>query len=150
MGKEKDFVIAIDTREQKPYKFDHPSVVTSLKTGDYSIVGFENKICVERKSKQDAYGTIGNGRARFERELKRMVWFDYAAIVIECSLKNFLTPPVYSALHPNSAINSLVSWSIRYGVHVFFCHNRRYASALTFRILEKYWRHQLRLQLEGQ
>ena len=142
------FTIVIDTREQRPYKFDHPTPVAGLKTGDYSILGYENKICIERKSKEDAYGTIGAGRHRFERELERMVWYDYAAIVIESTLKGFLSPPTYSGLHPNSAINSLVSWSVRYNVHVFFCGSRRYASALTFRILEKYWKYQQRLKLE--
>jgi len=154
MGKKKveepTFTIAIDTREQKPYKFwDHPVEVVGLKTGDYSIIGLEEKVCVERKSKADAYGTIGSGRARFERELERMLWFDYPAIVIECSLEQFLIPPTHSALHPKSAINSLISWSIRYGVHIFFCGKRKHARTVTFRILEKYHRYRQRLQLEG-
>lgn len=155
MGKRKKaedlgFTIAIDTREQKPYTFGkHPVERVGLKTGDYSIVGLEEKVCVERKSKSDAYGTIGSGRERFERELERMTWFDRAFIVIESSLDHFLIPPTHSGLHPHSAINSLISWEIRYGVHVHFCGKRKHAQTFTFRILEKYWRHVLRLQMEG-
>lgn len=152
MGKKKlpEFTIAIDQQEKKPFTFwDYPVETKHLKTGDYSIIGFEESICIERKSHADAYGTIGSGRARFKRELERMVWFDYAAIVIECSLGQFLIPPSFSKLHPSSAINSLVSWSVRYGVHVFFCDRRKHARTLTFRILEKYWKHQKRLQQEG-
>jgi ERCC4-type nuclease len=147
MGKEPGFIIAIDTREQKPYKFGkHPVEIVTLQTGDYSIIGLENVICIERKSKADAYGTFGSGRARFKRELERMVWFDFAAIVVESSFEDFLIPPTFSKMHPNSAINSLISWSIRYGVHVLFCGRRKHARTLTFRILEKYHRHRVRLQ----
>lgn len=144
------FVIAIDQQEKKPFAFwDHPVEVKHLTTGDYSIVGLEERVCIERKSHSDAYGTFGSGRSRFSRELERMLWFDYAAIVIECTLEQFLIPPGFSHLNPKSAINSLVSWSVRYGVHVFFAGRRRHARTLTFRILEKYWKHHQRLQQEG-
>jgi len=143
------FTIIIDSREQKPYSFPEvETVVQGLKTGDYSIVGLEDHVCVERKNHADAYGTIGSGRARFCRELERMATFDYAAIVIECTLKSFLQPPPYTQLTPNSAIQSLISWSIRYSVHVYFVDRRLYGRALTFRILEKFWRHWLRTNPE--
>ena len=135
-------MIAIDKQEKKGYRyqFNHPSQVVHLKTADYSIIGLENHVCIERKTHIDAFGTIGKGRARFTRELERMSAFDYAAIVIECSMAKFLKPPPYTRLHPRSALNSLIAWSIRYGVHVHFAGNRIFAQTLTLRILEKFWK----------
>lgn len=133
------FTIVIDSREQLPYEFNN-SIVAPLETGDYSILGMEKKITIERKSKQDAYYTIGKGRSRFCRELERMKFYDFKMIVIECSMGNFLIQPKYGGLHPNSAINSLLAWCIRYGVHVIWADNRILARGLVYRILEKYWK----------
>ena len=133
-------IVAVDTREHKPYRFAR-SEVRTLATGDYSVVGLEDQIAIERKSQADAYGSLGHGRARFERELERLSRFDYAAIVIESSLKGFLLPPAFSRLHPTAALNSILAWSVKYGVHVFFADDRRHANALTYQLLEKYVRY---------
>jgi len=139
LTKKADFQITIDTREQKPYKF--PNAITSkLDTGDYSIAGLESKIIIERKTKADAYGSLGNGRKRFENEFKRLAEIDYAAVIIECSLDNFLIQPMHSQLNPRSAINTLISWSIKYNVHIWFVDNRKLGQNLTYRILEKYFK----------
>ena len=132
--------VVVDNREQKPYHFPQFEVKT-LATGDYSIVGLEDRIAIERKSGPDAYASLGKGRARFERELERLAQFDYAAIVIESSLKGFLQPPAFSRLYPKAAVNSLIAWSIKYGVHVFFADDRRHANALTCQLLEKFYRY---------
>jgi ERCC4-type nuclease len=134
-----DLTIIIDSREQKPYKFKN-SIVKKLDAGDYSILGFENQIAIERKSKSDAYGTIGNGRDRFIRELIRLESYKYKAIIIEASLSNFLIQPEFSKMNPKSAINSLISWSIKYNIHILFGDNRRLSKALCQRILEKFWK----------
>lgn len=98
----------------------------------------ENRIAIERKRAGELYGNAGKGRERFERELERLSSYDYKAIVIEGSLTAVLTPPRQSQMSHRVVINSLVSWSIRYGVHVWFCCTREQAQALTFRILEKF------------
>lgn len=136
-------IIVIDTRESLPYEFPAPvkTVTKKLDAGDYSLEGFETFITIERKTLADAYGTIGQGRKRFINELERLKNYEYAAIVIESDLKNFLQPPLYSNLNPKSAINSLLMWSIRYKVYVFFAHNRDYGMTLTLRLLEKFRKH---------
>lgn len=137
-----DFVIVIDSREQKPYKFPGiATVIKGLTTGDYSVLGLEESITIERKSKKDAYSTIGNGRDRFTRELERLATYDYAAIVVETTMQNFLVPPAYSSLHPHAAINSLLAWSVKYGIAVFFCDTRNLARGTVYRLLEKFWRY---------
>jgi len=136
MKKEK-FTIIIDSREQKPYRFKR-AIVKNLKAGDYSVAGLEDKITIERKTKSDAYGTIGKGRKRFKKELENLINYDYKAIVVECSLADFLKSPVFSKLSPRSAINSLISWNIKYKVNIFFASNRKLARALVYRLLQKY------------
>ena len=136
MKKDK-FTIIIDSREQKPYYFKR-SVVKNLKSGDYSVAGLEDKITIERKTKSDAYGTIGKGRKRFKKELENFINYDYKAIVVECSLSDFLKSPAFSKLSPKSAINSLISWNIKYKVNIFFASNRKLARALVYRLLQKY------------
>jgi len=136
----KEFTIVIDSREQHPYKFEG-AVIKALKSGDYSILGLEDKITVERKTKEDAYASLGAGRARFEKELKRLSGFDYSAIVIESSLADFLKVPAFTKMNPRAAMNSLVSWSVKYKVFVFFASDRRHAKALVYRILQKYWKY---------
>jgi len=63
------FTVAFDTREQLPFSFQQihmdrkrAFVMTqkrTLQTGDYSIVGYEDRLCVERKSLEDLYHTLG-------------------------------------------------------------------------------------------
>lgn len=132
--------IAIDTREQLPYEFPDSRVVT-LKSGDYSVVGRESEIAVERKTKADCYRSLGVQRERFEREVQRLSEMRYAAIVIEASERDFLIPPAHSDLAPKSAIRTLLGWSIRYGVHVHFAGNRELGRATTFALLELFDRY---------
>jgi ERCC4-type nuclease len=132
-------VFAIDTREQRPYPL-LPSVRKTLRTGDYSVLGLEDRVTIERKSQKDAYATLGQDRDRFERELERMAEMDYAAIVLECSLSDFLIPPVRSRVNPQSAIGSVVAWTVRYRIPVFFADGRTGGAALVRRLLERYVR----------
>jgi DNA excision repair protein ERCC-4 len=133
-------IIAVDTREQKPYRFRHAQVKT-LATGDYSIVGLEDEVAIERKSAPDLLGSLGKGRARFRRELERLAQLDYGAIVVESSLTRLLQPQPYSRMNPKSAVNSVLAWSVKYRVPVFFADDRAHGNALTNQLLHKYWRY---------
>lgn len=96
--------IVIDTREQSPFTFEGirsdacdgggPLVVgfarSTLASGDYSVVGLEEVVGVERKSLADLYSTIGQHRERFERELARLNEFRFAAVVVEADWRNIL------------------------------------------------------------
>lgn len=131
-------IIAIDTREQRPYEYPNSEVKT-LPTGDYSVIGLEHLVAVERKTVTDAYSSLGCERPRFRAEVERLGRLDYGAIVVESSLPDFLRPPMFSHMNPRAAISTLLSWSVRYRVHVFFAGDRRHGEALTRVLLEKYW-----------
>ena len=116
-------VIVVDTREQKPYRFTRCQVKT-LTTGDYSLVGLEDRVAIERKSAADLAGSLGSGRARFQRELERLAQLDYAAIVVEASLRQLLQPLLFSRMHPKAVVNSMLAWSVQYRMPVFFAGDR--------------------------
>lgn len=152
------FTIWIDRREGLPYPF---AVVTpaagwsfdvepaTLETGDYQIacpdeVPLSGRVVVERKTLYDLYSTLGGHRDRFQREFERMAEFGYAALVIEADLAQVARPQFWlthrSLLNPKSVVATLIAWSQRYDVHVFYAPGRRVAEQLTYRILERWAR----------
>jgi len=125
------FTVRIDTREQTPYTFEGlrfdadrdyvpmavPCEVGTLATGDYSIVGMEDLVTVERKSLADLYSTLGQGRERFKEEHRRMAELVFAAVVIEADWQTILRyPPSHSQLNPKCVFRTALSWQQRYGV----------------------------------
>ena len=133
-------IIVIDTREQLPYTFQTPSVKGTLDTGDYSILGAENCIAIERKTLPDLIGCLCNGRERFERELHRGKSLDYFAIVVEASLTDIVNGNYRSQMSPKSAVQSLMTFSVRYKLPIFFVENRSYGARITESLLSKFSR----------
>ena len=132
--------IKIDSREQLPYTFETPSEVGGLPVGDYSIVGLENQISIERKTIDDLIGCLTTGRERFARELHKGKALDYFALVIEASLSDLANGRYRSRMLPKSAIQSLLAFSIRFGLPIFFCESREYGQRVTESLLLKYAR----------
>lgn len=142
-------VVLIDTREQSPLPFQNiddwdeiPTAYVALRTGDYSLKGHESRVAIERKSVADFYGSIGADRDRFKREMERLSEFDYAAVVIEGDPR--FEKSETCQMPAKTATHTMLSWSIRYGVHFWPCINRRHAELTTFHLL----RHWLRQELE--
>jgi ERCC4-type nuclease len=117
------FVLVVDTREQTPLfqPNSKPWIIQSaLKTGDYSVKGFENLIVIERKSLSDLFSSLGKERERFKKELKRMEKFVWKGLLIEGSERDILSCQEYSGMHPNAVYHSLSSIEVRYGVHIYY------------------------------
>jgi ERCC4-type nuclease len=152
------FSVAIDTREQYPYTFTGlvadarhrrrplavPTVRAGLPAGDYSIVGCETAVAIERKSLADLFMTIGQGRGRFARELERLCdpSYTFAAVVVEGEWSVAVnSPPRHSRFPAKNVFRTVVSWQQRYRpVHWWWCPGRAFAEITTFRILERWWR----------
>ncbi|MCJ7771568.1 MAG: ERCC4 domain-containing protein [Desulfobacterales bacterium] len=95
---------------------------------------------VERKSLVDLFGSVGNGRARFEREMERMKEFDYAALVIENDFRTmFCNPPSRSKMSPKSVFRTLIAWSQRYDVYIWNMWDRTSAEKVTHLVLKRYY-----------
>ena len=135
--------ILIDTREQTPFTLDgYETRIATLKTGDYSLEGYADKVAVERKSKEDAYGCVGASRRRFVECLVRLSELDRACIVIERGIEDFASnPPPRTRIDSSMAVGSYISWSCKYRIPVFWCHNKLYAERITVRFLLAYLKH---------
>lgn len=136
-------VIAIDTREQKPYAFPKlQTAVVTLATGDYSIVGYEEQVAVERKSKADAYATFGGGHKRFVKELVRLADIPTARVLIECSCLEFVeSPPPYTRVKGEALLKKIRTWEMKYGVAFTFVPNRAAAKWTVERWLQAWWKY---------
>jgi len=123
--------IIVDTREQQPLAFPGWKVERlGLWAGDYGLRGFSADevpgglprmgIAVERKSIPDLYSTMTNGRERFEKEIKRLQYFDFAAIVIggEPNTLRAYCKETFRQGDPEAVLASLRSFQINDGIHV--------------------------------
>jgi ERCC4-type nuclease len=109
-----------DTREQQPLDFSRwPDVfveVAGLPQGDYSLVGLTDRFAVERTSLSDLTASVTSGRDRLVRELERLRGYDLAAIVVEASLEDVAQHRYRSKVAPESVLQTLTAWHVRYGV----------------------------------
>lgn len=157
-GKEPDFIVApfqvvVDTREQTPWGFRSlwvslkdakvPLVIHTvsekLDTGDYSIVGFEDKLTIERKSFDDALNTFIHGRERFERELERMKEYEFAVVMMEFPEHKLKRQIPGRNINPQSVIESIRAWRQRYGVHFIFGGNAFFAEIEAVKEFRRWW-----------
>lgn len=154
--------ILIDTREQRPFEFaairgrgrqrnEYVAVATeraTLPVGDYGVRlgNLVLPVAVERKSVADLYQSISTERARFEREMQRAASHQgragggplaHFALVVESDLAGLRTPPPHiSGVSPTAVTRTLLSWSVRFGVHVWTPGPRAAAEQVTYRLLE--------------
>lgn len=138
--------MVIDTREQTPFEFIGYPVVTrsgALKTGDYSLAGFESRICIERKSLGDLASCMTVGRERFERELERMREMECTAVVVEEPLINVKNGNYFSNLNIKSFEQSVLSMLYRYRVPFLWGQNRRHAENIAFNCLRHFYNKKL-------
>ena len=133
--------ISIDNREQLAYTFqgfDCTTEAATLNVGDYSIVGFTDKIAVERKSLDDLLGCLTAGRERFEKELARSRSLDRFCVIVEASFEDLAKGVYRSAMKPHAACQSIIAWQIRYGTPFVFAGSRKAAEYYCHSFLAKY------------
>lgn len=142
-----DLTFIVDTREQRPFDFApiEPKIRIqkgTLQTADYSIMGLENEVCVERKGTvEELLGNIGTGRERFEAELIRMREFK-AKMVVICEPWDMMGF-TRCKISPKSVMGSIASWTT-WGIPFYFFPNAQIAAQMTARFLYIYANHQFR------
>ncbi len=128
----KGLVLIQDTREQKPL-FDSPHeglevVTATLIHGDYAIRGFGDKFVIERKQISDFYSYIGKERERTTKKMERfreiVSSHGFVGLVIEATEADILTGFIMSRVSPETARQALVSFEVRYGVHIYYSRSR--------------------------
>lgn len=118
-----DYTVIRDTREKLGhgwnFEISRPNknppkcagqIIDTLTTGDYSVVGYDDMLIVERKN--DFSELWGNflERKRFEREMDRLRAYRYRLVIVE----SVMTPEVLSlspaSMKRNVPGKALTSW----------------------------------------
>jgi ERCC4-type nuclease len=119
-----NFVLIVDTREQRSLFTRIPKglVISSatLHDGDYSVRGFENKICFERKGISDLYPYCSTERDKTIAKMNRFAKFDFVGLVIEAKESEVFKIQQFTKVHPECIKGALISFAVRSHVHVYF------------------------------
>ena len=123
-----DFTLIIDTREQQPLFKKPPRGLTvihkKLDNGDYSVLGFEDKIFIERKKLSDLLLYIGKERKLTVAKLMRVRDFAFKGLIIEANEKTLYNNQLYSQVTKEMVEGFLLSFEIRFGGHYKCCQYR--------------------------
>jgi len=147
MSKHDDFTIIIDTREQQPWAFEHYTTASrKLDTGDYSIEGLEDVVCIERKK---SVSEVANNltESRFIDVVDRMSKFKYAFLLLEFDLAQVLSYPIGSNLprrlwdkikiSPAFIVKHILELQLNHNIKVLFCGSSSDAEQMAEYILKK-------------
>ena len=117
------FVLLQDTREQLPLFTRIPNGLiicsTNLTDGDYSIKGFQHEFAIERKQISDLLSYCTIEREKTKAKMARFKSMEWTGLIVESSEHELYRPYLYSKVSPELIRQCLVSFSVRYGVHVY-------------------------------
>lgn len=144
----RSFAVAIDTREKKPWELLDPKIieheVRKLDTGDYTVIGLEDKLCIDRKASVSEIAT-NITQKRFVKELERIKEFPHAFIIIEATAQELLDYPHSSDLPPKVKnkiringkflMKCLTKMQIKYGFNVIFAGDRDTAETIAINLM---------------
>lgn len=141
------FKVIIDTREQQPWIFERTTAENKkLDTGDYSVEGYENILCIERKK---SVSEIANNitESRFKDVIERMNSYKYAFLILEFNLNDIYRYPVGSnvpkhmwnkiKISSGFIIKNLLELQLKNNIKVLFCDNAINASKIALSLMKK-------------
>lgn len=140
--------IVIDSREQCGYTEWSDAVEVSkgtLKTGDYSLDGYEYRVSVERKSVPDFIQSVI--QPRFWEEMTRMSKINNRYLLIECNWIDVVYPAAFKKLvgqrqiNQKSVLGFIDSLQAEYRIPVMFAGDRPAANAWVERYLVRCWKY---------
>jgi hypothetical protein len=140
----KGYIVIKDTRETEGYTFPKNEkyrcdgmVNTKLDTGDYTLRGLEDVLCIERKASAEEMSiNLGKESKRFQREIERMKPFKHKILLLEFSMQQMLDFPNHAGSRvPHVKRNEvritgafmlkrLMEIQIEHDVHILFCGSR--------------------------
>jgi len=145
------FLVIKDTREKDGWYFKESNycqgmIDQKLDTGDYSVQGLEDVLCIERKG---SVSEIANNIVdkRFDRELDRMKEFKYKFLILEFGIKDIMSFPEGSDI-PRAKWNKirikgsfilkrLAEIQTKYDIHVVACEDKACAWHMTSSIMKR-------------
>lgn len=120
------FILIQDTREQLPLFGSESWIVNAaLKNGDYSIKGFEDAFCVERKQISDFMSYIGKERNKTTVKMERFAEMKWVGLAIEATENELFAGIYQSSMTTEQVRAALVSFEVRYNVHIYYDRDRR-------------------------
>lgn len=151
------YTVIKDTREQDGYTFEkfngrytscEGMIVRKLDTGDYSLVGLEDKLCIERKGRISELAiNLGKDKRRFMDEITRMKEFPFKFLVLEFSLEDVMNFPEGSDIPKDKwgsivitnkyMLKMLIEFQMYDNIHVILCGNRKNAKLVINSILKR-------------
>ena len=134
------YTVIRDTREKQGWEFGETkycagTVDKALKTGDYTLAGYENSVCIERKGSVEEIA-LNLMSVRFIKEMVRIKPYRHKYIVMEFSLYDLLTFPKNSRIPVHkrpkryngyTLLKKLVEIELYYDVHIIYAGNSYYA-----------------------
>lgn len=149
-----NLTIIIDTREKHPYCFasffpcnekdgkyngKYNEVRKALKTGDYSVVGYEDVIAVERKTLDDLSHSLmsSQSKSRFHAELERLSEMQYVVLLIEGSIEDVLSHNYAGSTPGSKMFEEVVGVMAEYGIPVVFAGDRQCAQRFVWEWMKK-------------
>ncbi len=130
-----DIVAIIDTREQLPWDLAPlKSMRGTLPTGDYSVMGLQHEIAIERKSLPDLLGCIGQHRDRFDAEVQRLKAYPCRAIIVEAPWSALERGEWRNKVSPGAAMGSVLGW-IAHGMPIIFADDAAGAGRAASRLM---------------
>jgi len=144
------FTVLVDTREKNPWELHSSRVLgrefTKLDTGDYTVPGFENILCIDRKANvNELAGNIS--QARFKKELERIKDIPHAFIILEATLQDVLDYPHTADLpakirkkirmNGNFLLRCLNRMQIKYGFNIIYAGNRENAQRIAVNLMQE-------------
>lgn len=151
--KQNNFVIIEDTREKNGWDFDgfeecKATVHRGLKTGDYTLEGLEDILCIERKASTGELAmNLGKKQKQFDAEIERMSEFRWAYILCEFSIDTLMQFPKGSTIPHNRwkylRMNGKFMWrkiceyKEQHGIETLFCDTKVNAEESAIQIFNK-------------
>lgn len=147
MNTHNNFTIIVDTREQKPWGFsEYTTAHRKLDTGDYSIEGLENILCIERKQSSSEFAN-NIVESRFKDVIERMSQIKYAFLLLEFHLEDLLIYPKGSTvprkmwdkikISPAFLIKNIIELQLNHNIIVYFCGNSSNAEKMAEYLFKK-------------
>jgi ERCC4-type nuclease len=125
--------IVVDTREQQPWTFEGQPVTTvtaKLDAGDYSVLGLEHRVAIERKSLDDWTGTVLRDRSRFYRELALLRAYEFRCVIIEAGVREIMEGRYKSQANPAAVLGFVAEVAVGQSVPVYLAGSRAEAQLL--------------------
>lgn len=145
-----DFTIIVDTREQKPWSFEHQATANhKLDTGDYSIQGLESVLAIERKRNVAEFANNITEK-RFKDVIDRLSQTKYAYILFEFDMESVMRYPIGSdipkrlwdkiRISPAFILKHIIDLQIENNIKIIFCGNSSNAEKVALSILKKVYK----------